>query len=289
MSSSASPSPKRRKKGLYRSSSLRLPMPFRALSKDEDALRYLCSFLEPSGKSMGVLNELRRPALMLECDLFFFAFVEQASEARCWKVTTVDKALRFETYYRRQGSAPRNAFLWDLFYWIMDRARFHFGCFRRRADAKVFFCEARSKADYRAFLREYKSVLVKFSKSNFEDARKRLEFCESWDPLFRGCDWHPQDYFLVLMQRKCGKLQCTVPASQKLGKERQKDMESQRELLFSSFDEFLRGDLCLQPLLEKKVKVYEKRHPFPLWRDMILSIHINTTVVREKSSSNNQS
>ena len=102
---------------------------------------------------MSVLNELRRPALMLECDLFFFAFVEQASEARCWKVTTVDKAMHFETFYRQPGQrASERLSVGPL---LLDHGpcKVQFEGFRRRSDAKVFFCELSSKADYRSFLR----------------------------------------------------------------------------------------------------------------------------------------
>lgn len=277
MSSCAPPSPKRRKKdGVYSSSPV-LPKAMRALSRDDDALRYLCSFLDPQAKSQTALNELRRPALMLDCCNHFYGFVEQASEAKTWKVTLYDYDLNIETSYHRQGSEPRNEFLWKLFYWIMGQR--NSSTYYRFAN--VYFSEARSKAEYKCFLNEYKSVLMQWPKETFEHARERLKLAKSWDPLFRGCASDPQDYFLVLMQRKCGMSKLFLPSvTAKPTKRGRKELEQKREAFFASYDEFLRGDLCLQPLLEKKVKIYEKRHPFPMWRDMILSLHMKTRVVK---------
>ena len=190
MSSSTPSSPKRRKKGESRVSSKGLPKQLRKLCDNEDALSYLCSFIEPSSKPGAVLNEVRRPALMVECEMNFFAFVEQAPEPKHWKVTFVDRRLRLETCYRKQGDEEeRNDFLWNLFHWIIDRASFQFGggSIRTRKDASIFFSEARTVEDYRAFLTEYKSYLVKWPNSTYENANKRSRLCNLWDPWFRDC------------------------------------------------------------------------------------------------------
>jgi len=245
----------------------------RRLLDNEDVMKSLGPFLRPSRQ--GVLNELRRPSLVLYCQVSMLSFIEQAEEGGLWRVTHYylgNSSLHPEVqFYRKKSGLSLSEFISDLFQKLFELHMIHREGNTGEGYYYVSFAEARTVVDYKTFVNEFKSNLVQWQSRRHGSSHERSMFCTNFDRNVPLCDYNRHDnFYLVLMQHKFSARQLSVSPSKKLGPKLKARHNREFARMMNSFVDFLRGDLLLQPSLPK-VEIMDKLFPFNSWKDMIFS------------------